>query len=293
MIVRKKNGIALSSSTIYGIAGGAFGLVTIGFMIQSQLAPETYPACSGRYAKAGVFALSRASGQAYDPVQLQSKLAGQDWGVLRNVAIEQNKSAPQQTAMVVKFGAGGAFDRAARNAASGMGFKWRPSYLKNASSACLTYSVRLPKDFQFATGGTLPGLSGASQTAAPGKKDEFSLRMRWLEFGRIGIQSYASATRVNELIQLSPKWLRLPREQWFTIEQEIVLNTPGQSDGILRVWIDGRLHLNRSGLAFRKNADGRIAGVIADTHYSDGNLSWTPAPKPTAVKLSPLVVRWK
>jgi hypothetical protein len=259
-------------------------------MVQSQMAPETYAACATRYAKAGIFNVQRASGELLAPEELQSKFGGRDWGLLQNVSIKTDETATRKVAIRVNFDAGGLIQKDDRVASSGMGFKWEPGYLNDAQAACLSYAVMLPANFAFAKGGTLPGLVGE-----PGQQDggdEFSLRMRWLEGGRVGIQPVTPKERSGRLLTLNDKWLTLPKQRWFDIEQEVVLNTPGQHDGVLRVWVDGTLVLNRQGIAFRKDASGRFAGVLADTHYSDSKMAWVPAPKATALKLSPLVVRW-
>jgi hypothetical protein len=292
MIVKQHNNFKMPTGTLFGIAGGVFGLATIGFMLQAQFAPDTYPSCSERYAQAGMFALERSSGSLLGAAELQSKLAGREWGVLHNVAIKPDNAPQAKAAMTVKFQPGGKIDKETRRAPSGVGFKWRPGYLRNASAACLSYAVRLPKNFKFARGGTLPGLFGASKTASPDAAAAFSTRMRWLSGGKVGVQAIIPNERAGRLLTLAEKWLKFPREQWVQIEQEIVLNTPGQRDGTLRLWIDGRLHLNLGKLGFRREPDTGFSGVIADTHYATGNMAWAPAPAATEVKLSPLIVRW-
>ena len=292
MIVKQHKNFKMPSSTLYGIAGGVFGLATIGFMLQAQFAPDTYPSCSERYAQAGMFALERSSGSFLGPAELQSKLAGREWGVLHNVAIKSDSPPQANVAMTVKFKPGGKINKETRRAPSGVGFKWRPGYLRSASAACLSYSVRLPKNFKFTRGGTLPGLYGASQTASPDTAAAFSTRMRWLRGGKIGVQPIMPNDRDGRLLTLGENWLKLPREQWVQIEQEIVLNTPGQRNGTLRLWVDGRLYLNLGKLGFRREPGTGFSGVIADTHYATSDMAWAPAPTATEVKLSPLIVRW-
>ena len=33
----------------------------------------------------------------------------------------------------------------------------------------------------------------------------------------------------------------LEKNRWYSIEQYLKLNTPGENDGVLRAWVDGRL----------------------------------------------------
>jgi hypothetical protein len=291
MIVKQRNQ-KIPASTLYGFAGGVFGLVTIGLMINAELAPETYPSCSTRYAQAGMFALKRATGTLLQPVELQSRLGGREWGVLHNIAVANDAEAPLKAAMTVKLNAGGRINRKTRMATSGVGFNWQPGYLKKASAACLSYSVRLPPKFKFSNGGTLPGLFGTSPRLPPNGKEAFSMRMRWLENGRMGVQPVSAKQPKGLLLQLNEKRLKMPRGQWVQVEQEVVLNTPGQSDGAMRIWIDGKLQQNLGGLSFRKDAQSKFAGVIADTHYADQVMDWAAAPASTEIKISPLIVRW-
>jgi Polysaccharide lyase 14 len=291
MIVKQRNG-KLSSNTLYGVAGGVFGIVTIGLMINSQLAPETYPSCSTRYSQAGMFALKRTTGALLQPAELQSKLGGREWGVLHNIAVANDANAPLKAAMTVKLKAGGRIDRSARTATSGVGFNWQPGYLNKASAACLSYSVRLPERFKFGGGGTLPGLFGTSALMPSNGKEAFSMRMRWLQGGRVGVQPVTASKPKGLLLPLNEKRLRMPRGQWVQVEQEVVLNTPGQSDGAMRIWIDGQLQQNIGGLSFRKDDRSKFAGVIADTHYAGHSMDWKAAPASTEIKISPLIVRW-
>jgi hypothetical protein len=43
----------------------------------------------------------------------------------------------------------------------------------------------------------------------------------------------------------------LQKNRWYSVEQQVKLNTPGSSDGELRAWIDGHLVFERTGLRFR------------------------------------------
>lgn len=50
-------------------------------------------------------------------------------------------------------------------------------------------------------------------------------------------------------------------DRWYCVEQQVRLNTPGRSDGLLRAWVDGRLALERSDLRLRNLAGIRIEDV--------------------------------
>ncbi|MBU2532690.1 MAG: hypothetical protein KKB37_08115, partial [Alphaproteobacteria bacterium] len=188
MIVKKRAGVRISSSTLFGIAGGFFGILTVGLMINEQFAVATYPECSGRYGKLGIMRFEHGGGLPMQPAELQSRLGGLDWGVMQNVSISKHESLSNQAALTVMLPEGGTPDMATRQGPSGAGFRWQPGYLAKTESACISYSIRIPDTFQFSTGGTLPGLVGAPSIASGDGRDEFSARMRWLQKGRLGVQ---------------------------------------------------------------------------------------------------------
>ena len=192
MIVKRKTA-RLSSGTLFGIGGGAFGLLTVALMINSSFSEKTVPGCEMRYANAGIFALNRSSGELLDAASLQSKLYGDDWGLLDNVSIDGNEGAGNRPSMTVRFQPGGGkFDARRRTADSGVGFTWRPRQLTDARSACVSYSFWLPESFDFSDGGVLPGLFG--QALPAGKDENFSVRMRWLKNGKLGVQPATSTS---------------------------------------------------------------------------------------------------
>jgi hypothetical protein len=54
---------------------------------------------------------------------------------------------------------------------------------------------------------------------------------------------------------------RLTRNRWYSIEQYLKLNTPGQSNGVYRAWIDGQLAFERTDLHWRDVNTLRIESV--------------------------------
>ena len=82
----------------------------------------------------------------------------------------------------------------------------------------------------------------------------------------------------------------LPRGQWVSLEQEIVLNAPGAKDGALRVWADGALVVEKKGLAIREKPETRISGVLAEATLS--TQTGSTAQKGQQLLLSPPELRW-
>jgi hypothetical protein len=138
-------------------------------------------------------------------------------------------------------------------------------------------------------GGKLPGLAGKApggdeeKVGDGGKRwggsseisrdriedmDGFSARMLWHEDG--GLSSYLYIPDAKHLGQRSPKsyfgWstrcrtdptdsdsptLLFKKGAWNTVEQHVRLNTPGVANGVLEVWMNGKLCIKLTNLIYR------------------------------------------
>jgi hypothetical protein len=165
--------------------------------------------------------------------------------------------------------------------------------MEGATAACLSYRLWLPEDFEFGGAGILPGHYGDTQadaSAAPDNKTGFAARVMWREEGAGEVNADISGVADGRAIAAGS--FVLPRGQWVGLEEEVVLNAPDANDGILRLWIDGKLKIERLDMAWR-NADAvTVAGVIADVSYG-GLDSHAVAPKATALRLTPPEMQWR
>ena len=75
-------------------------------------------------------------------------------------------------------------------------------------------------------------------------------------------------------------------ERWYCVEQELKLNTPGEKDGYLNVWIDGRPALQRSGLRFRDVENLKIEKVWLNVYHG----GTTPAPADLTMLIDNIVI---
>jgi len=177
----------------------------------------------------------------------------------------------------------------------GMGFAWQPELPAKATSACLTYKVWLPKAFKFAKGGTLPGLFGGAAPGVDGFDDPsegFSANMVWEDRGMPGLRTYDTTNSSRRGRRVSLDTHALPLGQWIKVSQELILNTPGQSDGMSRVWIDDELKLENMSVVFSNNKKLSISGVLGDIYY-DGRWKNNGSPKDTFLRTTPFVLNWK
>lgn len=293
-MVLKTQQFKLPRFFLFNLAAGVLFVGTAAYAVRSLFVTDDVPPCSERYVHATVFALRGASGAALTPADLQARLAGRDWGLLDNTRIVETSDGPASTVLQVRLSDAKVPRGDAGERTSGMGFTWMPSRLAAASAACLGYTFRLPDDFEFGVGGTLPGLfGGRDEAAAPGGKSQFSARYRWREDGKLELRAATVDQPGGLSLVLDPNKLTLPKGRWVRVEQEVVLNTPGAHDGALRVWVDGAMKLERRNVAFRDSDDQGLKGVIADVHYGRPDLGWAPAPKTANLLMSPFELRWR
>lgn len=155
------------------------------------------------------------------------------------------------------------------------------------------YYLRLASDWRpTADGGKLPGISATySRSGWGGRKADG--RTGWSMRGMFA----PLPERENPLHELTPigtyayhadmkddygdAWMwnggghgLLARDRWYCVEQQVKVNRPGQRDGILRAWIDGRLVFERTDVRVRDTPNLRIEQVWMNVYH--GGL--TPAP---------------
>ena len=297
MIVRQTKQIP--QSYVYGVGGGVAFLFVAIFAARSMLMVTTVvPSCEERYMTGVRFSFARQNGEALSSADLQGKLAGLDWGLIENVQMRKLKDGPAPVVLEVDLKTPHvAGSEAIDTGRSGMGFVWQPKALPTANAGCLAYSVWVPADFTFGRGGTLPGLFGeeavvaATETTEERKVKAFGMRLHWRGDGGLDVVPAAQDMDAGKQLPLTRPELRLERGRWVKIVQEAVLNTPGQDDGVLRVWVDGQLGFETGGVVFRGDASQKMNGVNVDLHFTDEKLKWAPATKSTKMRLSPLELR--
>jgi hypothetical protein len=154
------------------------------------------------------------------------------------------------------------------------------------------YYVKFNDDWQPAVGGKLPGIAGTYGKAGWGGrrangKNGWSARggfRRSLYDGngnlRIPLTSYVYyPDSKNDPYGVHFSWGIAQRgilkaERWYCVEQELKLNTPGEKDGYLNVWVDGRPAMQQSGLRFRDIDELRIEKIWLNVYHG----GTTPAP---------------
>lgn len=119
-----------------------------------------------------------------------------------------------------------------------------------------SYNIYIPEDFEFRAGAKIPGL--AYQT----RDRNMSVRLMWRYDGKLEYYNHFNTKPSWEGWSASVDWsltgpysklvngqvqadqAKLKKGQWNHIELYNKLNTPGQSDGIMRAWLNGVLALD-------------------------------------------------
>lgn len=142
----------------------------------------------------------------------------------------------------------------------------------------LRYWVRFSPDFDFARGGKLPGLYGGSNFSGrkiPDGTDGLSTRYMWRTDGNGEVYAYLPDSVDAGTSLGRGEWV-FPTGKWTLMEQEVVLNTPGERDGSITVWMNEERVAHFDDLLFRTTADLRIDGMFMSTFYGGDDPSWSP-----------------
>jgi hypothetical protein len=255
-------------------------------VLRSFLAPSSLVPCTQRYQTTMVFPLER-DGAMVTPADIEARSGSQDAAALRNLEIVRISGGSAQIGMSVALPKGLAAPATGAAEESGISFPWQPRSLRNKSAVCLSYSLLLPADFNFGLGGTLPGIVG--QTDLSG--DRFAVQAVWGQGGDVGAASVVTLAGQKSRRDLEGG-TQIRRGLWVKVEQEVVLNDPGQDNGTVRLWIDGAMAIDRGDVNLRAKPDVSLTGVAVNLHYS-GDDVMSRSPADAKVLIAPLALHWK
>ncbi|MGI9242663.1 MAG: polysaccharide lyase [Verrucomicrobiales bacterium] len=132
------------------------------------------------------------------------------------------------------------------------------------------YYLRLGDDWDPQTGGKFPGFGGTYGRAGWGGRpvngsDGWSARGLFLarDDGRTPVGFYCYHADMKGKYGSNWRWDienrgLLENNRWYCIEQYAKMNTPGENDGILRAWIDGKPAFEKTDVRMRDSRDLKI-----------------------------------
>jgi hypothetical protein len=286
--MRKKQ---LPSRTVLLLNGAAILIVgaSLAAVARSTFFGDDVPPCKERFTTAMRLSLER-DGVPATVAGLQGQLANSDWNLVDAARVVSLSSGPAKQAFELDLAKVPSVARTSGETRAGIGFSWMPQPFKRREAACLTYSVRPGENFSFGRGGRLPGLQGSSTAEGDGPQATVSVRFAWNASGELDTYSQLSGWPEGRSLGGKRGKLALEPGRWSELEQEIVLNTPGKPDGVLRVWQDGRLIVQRTDILYRTSPSLTLSGVLAET------VGGAPADEakrgPQTLWLTPFELRW-
>jgi hypothetical protein len=146
----------------------------------------------------------------------------------------------------------------------------------------LRYYLKLPAGFIWVKGGKLPGLYGGTVNNGrniPDGTNGFSTRYMWRREGAAEVYAYLPSSVAHGTSLGRGVW-DWPTGEWTSVEQAVKLNTPGQDNGSVTVWLNGSQVYEKTGLNFRTVGYLKIDGVFFSTFFGGGDSTWaTPVPQ--------------
>ena len=269
--------------------GGLSMIVVAGFFAYELTRSREIGPCGSRFNTVTEMALLKQGGEPMSPAELQARLGVGEIGVLEKGSVVSLRDGPTKVALNVAVGGPVEAD-------TGLSFYWSPGVMGRVPTACLSYDVFLPVEFDYSRGGRLPGLFGGNFAGiSAASQNSVGIHLLWDERGQIGIEGVvpgAAGTSDVSLIRYGSEF-ELPRGRWVRIDQEIGLNNPGDEDGILRLWIDGRVKLEDKTVVWRPDATLAMTGAWADIGYLSFGGVERSAHKYANIIISPLRLSWQ
>ena len=148
-----------------------------------------------------------------------------------------------------------------------------------AKETLLEYRIRFDGNYDFSRGGKIPGLAGGSAPTGcvSTNGSGFSARMMWRENGRLigyvydNNQSSACGAAIEAGFSFKAN-------QWYTLKERVKLNTGRTGNGVLQVWVDDRMVINRSNLAYmNEGPDAKIDWLLFHSFYGGSTADWAPS----------------
>ncbi|MEM6421053.1 MAG: polysaccharide lyase [Pseudomonadota bacterium] len=140
----------------------------------------------------------------------------------------------------------------------------------------LAYDVRLDAAFDYDLGGKLPGLmhGRGNSGLATDPSEGWSARYMWGPSGVPYLYVYDTDRSGDPGDAVNFFGGILVPGRWHSLAQRVRLNTPGQADGEIEVWMDGVQVALIPGLDLRADATQTIEGILFDIFRGGGTADW-------------------
>ncbi|MCK5831513.1 MAG: hypothetical protein KAH20_14555 [Methylococcales bacterium] len=146
----------------------------------------------------------------------------------------------------------------------------------------ISYKLRFSNGFNPVKGGKLPGLIGGEGNTGGNPSNGYngwSARMMWRKKTAAVFYVYHADMQGNYGDDYSwggSEKKLFPAGEWIQVEHHIVMNTPGNKDGILQGWYNGKLVLNKHNMRYRHVDSFAIDGFYFSTFFGGSGSGWAP-----------------
>lgn len=175
---------------------------------------------------------------------------------------------------------------AGENTGSGFAFKFEDQTGSEPEEIYFRYYVRIDQSWEPTYGGKFPGISGTYGVAGWGGRPSngtngWSARGLYQPsvvgvdnpfFDTVPVGHYVyhadQPTQWGDNVLWQDGYLGfLEKDRWYSVEQHLVLNTPGVNDGVLETWIDGRKAYRETNWRWRDTADLKIEQIWMNVYH--------------------------
>ncbi len=151
--------------------------------------------------------------------------------------------------------------------------------LPKATNYYLDYYVKFGKNFDFALGGKLPGLTSGGEKYTggihPDKGEGWSARYMWREKGAIILYFYHldMKHKWGDIVEMNSVF---EKEKWYRITQHLKMNTSDKFNGIMEVWVNGKKVVSDTKVRYRLAPLGEIDSFYFSTFHGGNTADWAP-----------------
>ena len=177
------------------------------------------------------------------------------------------------------------------NMGSGIAFKFQDQTGSEPEEIFFRYYVRIDQSWNPTDGGKFPGISGTYGVAGWGGRPSNGTN-GWSARGLFQTTVAGADNPLADTVPLghyvyhpeqSSQWGDnvlwqdgylgyLEKDRWYSIEQHLVLNTPGRNDGILETWIDGRLAYRQTDWRWRDTSALKIEQIWLNVYHGGSDV---------------------
>ncbi len=161
------------------------------------------------------------------------------------------------------------------------GVEWVTNFPATVDEFYLSYRLRFSPGFDFLAGGSLPGLAGGTDSGFPNGFDRWSANLVWTSGGEVAqrLEHPDQSAQTGDILLWDDGIAGQRRFEagiWYTVEHRVLMNTPGQADGLIEASFNGELALRQEGLNFRDTANLAIDQLRFSVFYGGGALTLQP-----------------